>query len=227
VEIRVSEDPAVPVAELLGEAAARGGNLVLTGGSTPRRAYEMAARAGVDWSGATIWLSDERCVGPGDGRSNLSLIEGALVSRLPKDAQPEVFRMEGELGPEIGAANYEAELRARMGNDPRWDLVLVGLGPDAHVASLFPGKPEVEERGRLVAGVEYAGWDPFIPRITLTLPALNAGRRVLFLVTGKDKAAAMKRAFGDPVDPTSPAAHVRPRAGELIVFCDEAAAAEL
>jgi 6-phosphogluconolactonase len=85
----------------------------------------------------------------------------------------------------------------------------------------------VEERGRLVAGVEYAGWDPFIPRITLTLPALNAGRRVLFLVTGKDKAAAMKRAFGDPVDPTSPAAHVRPRAGELIVFCDEAAAAEL
>jgi 6-phosphogluconolactonase len=227
VEIRVSEDPAVPVAELLGEAAARGGNLVLTGGSTPRRAYEMAARAGVDWSGATIWLSDERCVGPGDGRSNLSLIEGALVSRLPKDAQPEVFRMEGELGPEIGAANYEAELRARMGNDPRWDLVLVGLGPDAHVASLFPGKPEVEERGRLVAGVEYAGWDPFIPRITLTLPALNAGRRVLFLVTGKDKAAAMKRAFGDPADPTSPAAHVRPRAGELIVFCDEAAAAEL
>jgi 6-phosphogluconolactonase len=227
VEIRVSEDPAAPVAELLGEVAARGGNLVLTGGSTPRRAYELAARAGVDWSGATIWLSDERCVGAGDGRSNISLIEGALVSRLPKDAQPEVFRMEGELGPEIGAANYEAELRARMGNDPRWDLVLVGLGPDAHVASLFPGKPEVEERGRLVAGVEYAGWDPFIPRITLTLPALNAGRRVLFLVTGKDKAAAMKRAFGDPVDPTSPAAHVRPRAGELIVFCDEAAAAEL
>ena len=227
MEIRVSEDPAVPVAELLGEAAARGGNLVLTGGSTPRRAYEMAARAGVDWSGATIWLSDERCVGAGDGRSNFSLIDGALVSRLPKDAQPEVFRMEGELGPEIGAANYEAELRARMGNDPRWDLVLVGLGPDAHVASLFPGKPEVEERQRLVAGVEYAGWDPFIPRITLTLPALNAGRRVLFLVTGKDKAAAMKRAFGDPVDPTSPAAHARPRAGELIVFCDEAAAAEL
>jgi 6-phosphogluconolactonase len=227
VEIRVSEDPAAPVADLLGEAAARGGNLVLTGGSTPRRAYELAARAGVDWSGATIWLSDERCVGAGDGRSNFSLIDGALVSRLPKDAQPEVFRMEGELGPEIGAANYEAELRARMGNDPRWNLVLVGLGPDSHVASLFPGKPEVEEDRRLVAGVEYAGWDPFIPRITLTLPALNAGRRVIFLVTGKDKAAAMKRAFGDPPDPASPAAHVRPRAGELLVFCDEAAAAEL
>jgi 6-phosphogluconolactonase len=227
VEIRVSEDPAAPVAELLSEAAARGGNLVLTGGSTPRRAYETAARAGVDWSRATVWLSDERCVPPGDGRSNLSLIEGALVSRLPKDAQPEVFRMEGELGPDIGAANYEAELRARLGNDPRWDLALVGLGPDAHVASLFPGKPEVEESQRLVIGVEYAGWDPFISRITLTLPALNAARRVIFLVTGKDKAAAMKRAFGDPPDPSSPAAHVRPRAGELLVYCDEAAAAEL
>jgi 6-phosphogluconolactonase len=227
VEIRVSEDPAAPVAELLSEAAARGGNLVLTGGSTPRRAYETAARAGADWSRATVWLSDERCVPPGDGRSNFSLIEGALVSRLPKDAQPEVFRMEGELGPEIGAANYEAELRARLGNDPRWDLVLVGLGPDSHVASLFPGKPEVEETRRLVAGVEYAGWDPFISRISLTLPALNAARRVLFLVTGSDKAPAMKRAFGDPPDPSSPGAHVRPRAGELIVFCDEAAAAEL
>jgi 6-phosphogluconolactonase len=200
---------------------------VLTGGSTPRRAYEAAARAGADWSRATVWLSDERCVGPGDGRSNFSLVDGALVSRLPKDAQPELFRMEGELGPEIGAANYEAVLRARLGNDPRWDLVLVGLGPDSHVASLFPGKPEVEETRRLVAGVEYAGWDPFIPRITLTLPALNAGRRVIFLVTGKDKAAAMKRAFGDPPDPSSPAAHLRPPAGELIVFCDEAAAAEL
>jgi 6-phosphogluconolactonase len=227
VEIRVSEDPAAPVAELLSEAAARGGNLVLTGGSTPRRAYEAAARAGADWSGATVWLSDERCVPPGDGRSNFSLIESALVSRLPKDAQPEVFRMEGELGPDIGAANYEAELRARIGNEPRFDLVLVGLGPDSHVASLFPGKPEVEERRRLVAGVEYAGWEPFIARISLTLPALNAARRVLFLVTGKDKAGAMKRAFGDPPDPASPGGRVRPRAGELIVFCDEAAAAEL
>ncbi len=227
MEIRVVEDPAAPVAELLSEVAARGGNLVLTGGSTPRRAYESAARAGADWSRATVWLTDERCVPPGDGRSNFSLIDGALVSRLPRDAQPDVFRMEGELGPEIGAANYEASVREHMGGDPRWDLVLIGLGPDAHVASLFPGKPEVEERARLVVGVEYAGWDPFIPRISLTLPALNSARRVVFLVTGKDKAPAMKRAFGDSPDPTSPGSHVRPRAGELIVLCDEAAAAQL
>jgi 6-phosphogluconolactonase len=227
VEIRVLEDPAAPVAELLSEAAARGGNLVLTGGSTPRRAFETAARSGADWSRATVWFSDERCVGPGDGRSNFSLVDGALVRRLPEDQRPEVFRMEGELGPEIGAANYEASVRERLGGDPRWDLLMLGLGPDAHCASLFPGKPEVEERQRLVTGVEYAGWDPFIPRISLTLPALNAARRVVFLVTGADKAAAMKRAFGDPADTSSPAAHVRPRAGELLVFCDEAAAKEL
>ncbi len=227
MEIRVLEDPAAPVAEMLVEAAGRGGQIVLTGGSTPRRAYETASRAGADWSRSTIWFSDERCVGPHDGRSNFALADSALVGRLPKDQRPEVMRMEGELGPEIGAANYEALVRERLGGDPRWDLLLLGLGPDAHVASLFPGKPAVEERARLVTGVEYAGWDPFISRISLTLPALNAARRTVFLVTGADKAAAMKRAFGDPPDPASPAAHVRPRAGELLVLCDAAAAKEL
>jgi 6-phosphogluconolactonase len=227
VEIRVVEDPAEPVAQLLGEAAARGGNIVLTGGSTPRRAYETASRAGVDWSGATIWFSDERCVPPDDPLSNFALADGALIGRLPKDQRPEVMRMEGELGPETGAANYEARVRERLGGDPRWDLLLLGLGPDAHVASLFPGRPELEERERLVAGVEQAGWEPYVPRISLTLPALDAGRRVVFLVTGADKAPAMRRAFGDPADTSSPAAHVRPRAGELLVYCDPAAAKEL
>jgi 6-phosphogluconolactonase len=227
MEIRVLEDPAAPVADMLIESAARGGQIVLTGGSTPRRAYEAASRAGTDWSGATLWFSDERCVPPADSLSNFALADGALVGRLPKDQRPEVMRMEGELGPEIGAANYEALVRERLGDDPRWDLVLLGLGPDAHVASLFPGKPEVQERSRLVAGVEQAGWDPFVPRISLTLPALNAARRVVFLVTGEDKAPAMKRAFGDPADTDSPAAHVRPGSGELLVLCDAAAAKEL
>src|ERR1700754_3835018 len=167
MDIRVLDDPAEPVAQLLGEVAAAGGHIVLTGGSTPRRAYETAARAGTDWSRSTIWFGDERCV-------------------AQKDARPQVMRMEGELGPEAGAANYEALVREHLGGDPRWDLLLLGLGPDSHVASLFPGKPELQERSRLVTGVEYAGWDPFIPRISLTFTALNAARRVVFLVTGKD-----------------------------------------
>jgi 6-phosphogluconolactonase len=227
VNIEVLEDPAAAVVELLVEAAEAGGQIVLTGGSTPRRAYEAVARMDTDWSRATVWFSDERCVGPADGWSNFGMADHALLSRLPKDRRPDVVRMEGELGPEIGAANYEAEVRARLGGDPRWNLLLLGLGPDAHCASLFPGKPEVHERARLVVGVEHAGWEPQVPRISLTLPALNAARRVVFLVTGTDKARAMRRAFSDSPDPSSPAALVRPPAGELRVLCDAAAAKEL
>jgi 6-phosphogluconolactonase len=227
MEIRVEENPAATVAEMLVEVAGRGGQLVLTGGTTPKLAYEMASRAGGDWSRATVWFSDERCVPPTSGLSNFAMADGALLGRLDRSVRPEIVRMEGELGPDAGAAGYEAEVRARLGGDPRWDLLLLGLGPDSHCASLFPGKPEVEERGRLVTGVELAGMDPQVPRISLTLPALNAARLVVFLVTGADKANAVKRAFGDSVDPVSPAAQVRPRAGELLVLCDPAAAKEL
>jgi 6-phosphogluconolactonase len=227
MEIRVLEDPAAPVVEILLDAAQAGGNIVLTGGSTPKRAYEACARAGVDWSAATLWFSDERCVPPDDRRSNFAMVDGALVGRLQKDVRPRVMRMEGELGPEIGAANYESLVREHVGNDPRWDVLLLGLGPDSHVASLFPGKPELEERSRLVVGVEHAGWQPPVPRISLSMPCLNAARRVIFLVTGADKATAMKRAFGDPVDAAAPGAHVRPASGELLVLCDPDAASEL
>ena len=227
MEIEVLDDPAARVVEILLDAAQAGGHIVLTGGSTPRRAYEACARAGVSWSGASVWFSDERCVPPSDQRSNFAMVDGALLGRLPKDDRPRAMRMEGELGPEIGAANYESLVREQLGGDPRWDLMLLGLGPDSHVASLFPGKPEVEERKRLVVGVEQAGWEPPVPRISLTLPCLNSARRVIFLVTGPDKATAMKRAFGDPADLVSPAAHVRPNAGELLVLCDADAAKEL
>jgi 6-phosphogluconolactonase len=227
MEIRVLEDPAAPVVEILLDAAQAGGHIVLTGGSTPKRAYEACARADVDWSAATLWFSDERCVPQDDQRSNFGMVDSALVGRLQKDVRPRVMRMEGELGPEIGAANYESLVREHVGNDPRWDVMLLGLGPDSHVASLFPGKPELEERSRLVVGVEHAGWQPPVPRISLSLPCINGARRVILLVTGKEKATAMKRAFGDPVDPDAPGAHVRPAAGELLVLCDPDAAGEL
>jgi 6-phosphogluconolactonase len=227
MDIEVLEDPAARVVEILLDAAQAGGQIVLTGGSTPRRAYEACARAGVSWSGATVWFSDERCVPVDDQRSNFGMVDGALLGRLPKDDRPRAMRMEGELGPETGAANYESLVREHLGGDPRWDLMLLGLGPDSHVASLFPGKPQLDERSRLVVGVEHAGWQPPVPRISLTFPALNSARRVVFLVTGADKATAMKRAFGDPVDPSSPGGRVRPAAGELLVLCDADSAKEL
>jgi 6-phosphogluconolactonase len=224
-EIRVVEDAAAEVADLIVGAAAAGGHVVLTGGSSPRRAYEMAAGHDVDWTAATLWFGDERCVPPSHEDSNYGMAEEALLSRLP--SQPDVLRMQGELGPDAGAAAYEAEVRERLGAEPRWDLLLLGLGPDGHIASLFPGKPEVEEGSRLVTGVPHAGMEPQVPRISLTLPALNAARSVVFLVTGESKAEAVARVFGDSPDSSLPATHVRPRYGSLTVLLDEAAASRL
>jgi len=223
----VEENPAEVVAGLLVDAASAGGDLVLTGGSTPKLAYEIASRAGADWSSATVWFSDERCVPPESGLSNFRMANEALLGRLDRGVRPTVMRMEGELGPDAGSASYEASVRERLGSEPRWDLLLLGLGPDAHCASLFPGKPEVEERSRLVTGVELAGMEPQVPRISLTLPALNSGRLTVFLVTGADKANAVARAFAATPDADSPAAFVRPGAGELLVVLDPAAAKEL
>lgn len=223
----MEENPAEVVAGLLVQAASAGGDLVLTGGSTPKLAYEIASRAGADWSSATVWFSDERCVPPESGLSNFRMANEALLGRLDRGVRPTVMRMEGELGPDAGSASYEASVRERLGSEPRWDLLLLGLGPDAHCASLFPGKPEVQERSRLVTGVELAGMEPQVPRISLTLPALNSGRLTVFLVTGADKASAVARAFAATPDADSPAAFVRPGAGELLVVLDPAAAKEL
>jgi 6-phosphogluconolactonase len=219
----VEENPAAVVADMLVEAAERGSQIVLTGGSTPKLAYETAAAKNANWSGSTVWFSDERCVPPESGLSNFRMATDALLGRIMRDQRPAVMRMEGEAGPDAGAASYEALMREHLGASPRWDLVLLGLGPDAHCASLFPGKPEVEERQRLVTGVELAGMEPQVPRISLTLPALNGARHVVFLVTGSDKAKAVERAFGSR-DPSSPASHVRPTAGQITVILDEAAA---
>ena len=222
MEVQILEDPAVEVADLLVETAARGGHIVLTGGSSPRRAYELAAARGADWSGATVWFSDERCVPPDHELSNFGMTDAALLSRL--ESPPRVHRMQGELGPEAGADAYEAEVREALGGEPRWDLMLLGMGGDAHVASLFPSKPEKHVTDRLVVGVPEAGMEPFVPRISLTLHAINGARHVVFLVTGESKRQAVHRAFGDPPDLSVPCAHVRPRAGELTVMLDSGAA---
>ena len=218
-ELRVLEDPAAELAQMLGEAVRAGAHIVLTGGSSPKRAYELAAAAGDDWSGVTLWFGDERCVAPDDERSNFAMVDAALLSHL--DSVPAVHRMEGERGPEEGAAAYEALVREALGDTPAWDLLLLGLGPDSHCASLFPNRPEKDVEDRLVVGVPEAGMEPYVARISLTMPALNAAKRVVFLVTGESKREAVRRAFVD-ADPASPAARVRP-AGELLVLLDEAA----
>jgi 6-phosphogluconolactonase len=198
----------------------------LAGGSTPRAAYEQAAEADIDWSGATVWFGDERCVGPDHEHSNFAMVKQALLDRLA--TQPDVKRIEGERGPDDAAAAYEEQLRAAFGEGvPRLDLVLLGLGPDAHTASLFPGDPALDERERPAVGVETPGMAPLVSRVTLTLPVVNAARDVVFLVSGEDKAEAVARAFDGPADPGAPASLVRPAPGTLTLLLDPGAANDL
>jgi 6-phosphogluconolactonase len=226
-ETLVTEDPAGEAAERLAQAARAGGHLVLSGGSTPRAAYERLAGMELDWSSATLWFGDDRCVPPDHEHSNYRMTKEALLDRLEGD-QPAVERIEGEAGPHEGANRYERRLRDAFGEAvPRFDLILNGLGPDAHTASLFPGDAALGERERLAVGVETPGMAPLVSRVTLTLPVMNAARAVLFLVSGEDKAEAVARAFSGAADPSAPASLVRPEQGSLTLVLDPAAASRL
>jgi 6-phosphogluconolactonase len=229
-EIVVRDDPAEDCASRLAAAAAAGSHIAVTGGSTPRVCYQRVAGMDVDWSEATVWFSDERCVPPDDELSNYGMVKNALLDELPAaDAGgPVVKRMRGEQGPHAGAEDYERELRGALGEElPRLDVIMLGLGPDAHVASLFPNQPTLQVQDRLAVGVEEAGMEPYVPRISLTLPVINAARAVVFLVTGKDKADAVARAFGGEPTPDAPGSLVRPNAGTLTLLLDPAAASRL
>src|SRR3954469_15304573 len=231
MDLRILEDPAPACAELLAEAARAGAHISLTGGSTPERAYEQAAALEEDWSRVTLWWGDDRCVPPDDELSNFRLAKEALLDHLPANGCPVVRRIPGEDGPHAGADEYERELRAAFGEDglPRLDFLLLGLGPDAHVASLYPRQATLGVEDRLAVGVEEAGWKPYVPRVSLTMPVLRAARRIVFLVAGEDKAKAVERSFTASVEPTrdAPASMVRPVDGELILLLDEAARSRL
>jgi 6-phosphogluconolactonase len=212
----VSDDPAAAAADLL---AAAGGHVCITGGSTPRKAYERVAEQRPDWSGVDVWFTDERCVPPDHEHSNFRMADETLLSRITGAT---VHRMKGELGPEEGAADYERELESAR--RPEFELILLGLGPDVHICSLFPGDAALGERGRAVVGVETPGMAPLVSRITLTLPVVNASRQIVFLVSGEDKADAVARAFSGRRDPMAPASLVE---GPVTVLLDEAAARRL
>ena len=214
--IHVEHDPARAVGELLAQAAARGETIVLTGGSTPGEAYEHAASLHRDWSDVSLWWGDERCVPPDDERSNFGLAKRTLLDRL--DGEPDVHRIRGELQPADAAGEYDKALAG-----VELDFLLLGLGPDGHVASLFPGSPQLAERDRLVTSGP-AGLEPYVDRVTLTLPALLAAKRVVFLVAGEDKADAVRRAFREPVDERVPASLLRTGSAPIDVYADAAAA---
>jgi 6-phosphogluconolactonase len=222
LELVIVEDDkevAAVVAERLARAAREGGHVVLTGGSTPKRAYEEAARRAPDWQNVELWWGDERCVPPDHEHSNFGMAKRALLDRI-EHAPSAVHRIKGELGKERAAADYEEEL-----GDTQLHLLLLGVGSDGHVASLFPNAPTLRQRKRVLPAEP--GLEPFVDRVTLSLPALRSASEVLFLITGEAKADAARRAFASKPSPETPASLVRASGGRTTAILDRAAAAML
>jgi 6-phosphogluconolactonase len=217
--------------EAIAAVEARGRfSAALTGGSGPGEAYRLLGddpfRSRIPWSGVHLFWGDERCVPPGHARSNFRMANEAFVARVP--IPPEnVHRMRGELPPAEGAARYVEELAAFFGRGvPRFDLVHLGLGPDAHVASLFPFTAPLRERERTVSTNLHLPLGE--PRITLTLPVLNGAARVEMIVIGGSKAEVVWTVLRGPIDPFRfPAQFLRPADGEMVWMVDREAAARL
>jgi 6-phosphogluconolactonase len=198
--------------------------IALAGGATPRATYQHLAARCPPWGRIEFFFGDERCVPPDDEGSNYRMAREALLDRIP--LRPEqVHRIRGELPPQEAADEAERALRAAVPGEP-WpvlDLVLLGMGPDGHTASLFPGGPELNEARRLMVPVHR----PELPqpwRVSMTLPVINAARRVLMVVGDAAKAPAVARAVAG--DPELPAGRLSP-GGELTWLLTRPAAAGL
>ncbi len=207
--------------------------IALAGGSTPRALHAaivaQTRSTSFEWSKAEWFFGDERCVPPDHGESNYRMADETLFRPLGI-AGAQVHRMRGEEADRAKAAEqYAAELAQCFGITPpawpRFDLVLLGLGDDAHTASLFPGSPAVDERTRWA--VHTVSPKGVADRLTLTLPVINQATTILFLVTGSGKVPAVKSVLEGRAGALPPAAGVVPANGRLLWFLDEAAASGL
>ncbi len=212
--------------------AARGlFSLVLSGGSTPKAVYEQLAgemtHSHVTWENVHVFWGDERCVPPDHAESNYRMVHETLLRRITIPPT-NIHRIEAELPPKDAAERYEKELRLffmlKEKEFPRFDLILLGLGEDGHIASLFPGTPILTETKRLVA-------ETFVPklkanRISMTLPTINNARALMFLVAGASKAKILYEVLETTSD-HYPAQRVQPTDGLLLWFVDADAAAFL
>ena len=207
-DIEVVESPAAAV------------SIVLTGGSSVAEAYERAAALEPDWGRVTLWWGDERCVPPDDERSNYRLAKEALLDRL-ETPPAEVHRIRGELAPERAARELDEALEGVP-----LDLMLLGLGSDGHMASLFPGSPQLKVVDhRATSGP--AGLDPFVDRVTMTLPTIQSAAQIVFIIGGAAKADAVAAAFGGEPSREIPASLARFAPVVVKVFLDGPAASKL
>lgn len=207
--------------------------IALSGGSTPKSLYNLLAtnaRTALPWDRMFFFWGDERHVPPTDPDSNYRMADETLLSKIPV-AAGNVFRIKAE-NPDAAAVAeaYEQTIlkffQLKSGEVPNFDLILLGMGPDGHTASLFPGTTALQEKSHLVV----ANWVEKMKthRITLTLPVLNAARCVTFLVSGSDKASVLREVLEEDVPAEQyPSKLVRPAAGKLIWLLDRAAASQL
>lgn len=200
-------------------------SLALSGGHTPEALYALLAeepyRSAVDWAKVEIFFGDERCVPPDSPESNYGMARTKMLSKLPIPGD-NVYRMRGEIDPNEAAKEYGQMVKEKFG-DGGIDLVLLGMGPDGHTASLFPGTEALNEtRHRCVANYvpKLKAW-----RITLTAPFINRSGAVAILVAGKDKAERLQEVLEGPRDPQKlPIQLIRPESGSLLWLVDVAAA---
>jgi 6-phosphogluconolactonase len=212
--VEVLGDFAPEAARALAAMLPKEGSVVITGGGTAEEIYPHLARAGLDWSGLDVFFSDERCVPPDDPASNYGMAERTLLDAV---GPRRVHRMRGEIDPQEAAALYDQEVV-----DP-FDLVILGLGDDAHVAGLFPGSPGLLEAASCVAVDRPDG----MQGLSLTPPALLSGGWIVFVVSGASKAGATRRAVAAGEDVMQcPAAMFRDH-GDVTFLLDAAAAAKL
>ena len=203
----------------------------LTGGSGPRKLYELLGslpyRKQIPWDRVHWFIGDDRFVPAGDPLNNMGVARDTFIDRYASDSNVHPIATDAA-DPDQAARLYEAELKSFYGAEvldpsrPLFDLVLMGLGPDGHTASLFPGYPEVEETERWAVGVPKAHVAPFVPRVSLTLPTLASCREMLFEVAGADKRAILTRVFDGENLPAKRARSL----GETTWLVDEAALPE-
>ncbi|WP_177243592.1 6-phosphogluconolactonase [Bradyrhizobium sp. Gha] len=205
--------------------------ICLTGGSSPKKLYQLlgsdAWRGRIPWDRVHWFIGDERFVAESDPLNNMAVARATFLDRSAPSGHIHPMPTAVE-SPDAGAEEYARELKAFYGADqldpsrPLFDLVLMGAGPDGHTASLFPGYPAVEETARWVVGVPKANVAPFVPRVSLTLPALAACREMLFEIAGRDKQAILTRMLNGE---NLPAVRARSN-GETVWLVDQAALPE-
>ena len=205
--------------------------VALSGGSTPKGMYSLLAtdpqfRDEVPWPACRFFWGDERNVPPDNPESNYRMANEAMLSHAPVDGG-QVHRMRGEMDAAQAADDYQQVLRGEFGISgsemPRFDLILLGMGPDGHCASLFPGTKALHEQDRLVTSNWVGKF--YTNRITLTLPVLTHARQVLFLVQGEDKAPCLKAVLEGPFEPEQlPSQLIQPVEGAVLWLVDGTAA---